>query len=485
MIDYTGTYTDQYELSMALVYFKKNTAEEKAVFDYFFRKLAFDGGYAVFAGLDDLLGALENLAFDDQDISFLREQGFPGDFLQYLEEFRFTGNVYSCREGETVFPTMPVVTVEANMLEAQVIETLLLNILNLQTLVATKASRMKLVANNGKLVDFGLRRAHGPGGYYASRASIIGGFDATSNVRAGRDYNIPVSGTMAHSFVQSYDDELASFRDFAQLHPQNCVLLVDTYNTLKSGLPNAIRVGKEMQERGEKLLGIRLDSGDLAYLAKESRKMLDSEGLHEVKIAASNQLDEYVIKSLMDQEAPIDLFGVGTNLVTGRPDAALDGVYKLSYANGKPRIKLSESISKINLPYRKQVYRLMNEYGSWIGADVVSLADEEDIERMHHPFEPGKSMETGEYKKEPLLELVMENGKRRLEKQSLQEISAYCEGRIEKLPGEYKRFTNPHIYKIGISDGLKSERDRLIESSSRIDSVELRFAAVPRSSTSG
>mgnify|MGYP006289437739 FL=1 len=485
MIDYTGTYTDQYELSMALVYFKKNTAEEKAVFDYFFRKLAFDGGYAVFAGLDDLLGALENLAFDDKDISFLREQGFPGDFLQYLEEFRFTGNVYSCREGETVFPTMPVVTVEANMLEAQVIETLLLNILNLQTLVATKASRMKLVANNGKLVDFGLRRAHGPGGYYASRASIIGGFDATSNVRAGRDYNIPVSGTMAHSFVQSYDDELASFRDFAQLHPQNCVLLVDTYNTLKSGLPNAIRVGKEMQERGEKLLGIRLDSGDLAYLAKESRKMLDSEGLHEVKIAASNQLDEYVIKSLMDQEAPIDLFGVGTNLVTGRPDAALDGVYKLSYANGKPRIKLSESISKINLPYRKQVYRLMNEYGSWIGADVVSLADEEDIERMHHPFEPGKSMETGEYKKEPLLELVMENGKRRLEKQSLQEISAYCEGRIEKLPGEYKRFTNPHIYKIGISDGLKSERDRLIESSSRIDSVELRFAAVPRSSTSG
>ncbi|MFO7933778.1 MAG: nicotinate phosphoribosyltransferase [Bacteroidales bacterium] len=465
MIDYTGTYTDQYELSMALVYFKKNTAEEKAVFDYFFRKLAFDGGYAVFAGLDDLLGVLENLAFDEKDISFLREQGFPGDFLQYLEKFRFTGNVYSCREGETVFPTMPVVTVEANMLEAQVIETLLLNILNLQTLVATKASRMRLVANHGKLVEFGLRRAHGPGGYYASRASIIGGFDATSNVRAGRDYNIPVSGTMAHSFIQSYDDELASFRDFAQLHPQNCVLLVDTYNTLKSGLPNAIKVGKEMKERGEKLLGIRLDSGDLAYLAKESRKMLDSEGLHEVKIAASNQLDEYVIKSLMDQEAPIDLFGVGTNLVTGRPDAALDGVYKLSYANGKPRIKLSESISKINLPHRKQVYRLMNEYGSWIGADVVSLADEEDIERMHHPFEPGKSMETGEYKKEPLLELVMENGKRRLEKQSLQEISEYCEGRIEKLPGEYKRFTNPHIYKIGISDGLKSERDRLIESS--------------------
>ena len=464
MIDYTGTYTDMYELSMAQVYFKKNTANEKAVFDYFFRKLPFNGGYAVFAGLEDLMHTLENLQFDDKDITFLKRTGFADDFLEFLKGFRFTGNVYSCREGELVFPTMPIVTVEANMLEAQVIETLLLNILNIQTLVATKASRMKLVAQHGKLVDFGLRRAHGPGGYYASRAAIIGGFEATSNVRAGRDYHIPVSGTMAHSFVQSYDDELTAFRDFAQAYPENCVLLVDTYDTLESGLPNAIKVGKEMHEKGEKLMGIRLDSGDLAYLAKESRKMLDDGGLHDVKIAASNQLDEHVIKSLMEQNAPIDLFGVGTSLVTGQPDGALDGVYKLAWANGKPRVKLSESISKITLPDRKQVYRLMTEDGTWIGADMVSLADENGAETMHHPFEPGKNMAVTELRKEPLMEQVMKNGKRSKEMKSLEEISAYCNKRIEKIPTEHKRFANPHVYKIGISDGLKAERDRLIES---------------------
>lgn len=465
MINYTGTYTDQYELSMALVYFKKNTLNEKAIFDYFFRKLPFDGGYAIFAGLDDLLGAIENLAFDDKDIAFLRKTGFPEDFLHYLKEFHFTGNIYSCREGEIVFPTMPVVTVEANMLEAQVIETLLLNILNIQTLIATKAGRMKQVAGDGKLVDFGLRRAQGAGGYYASRAAFIGGFDATSNVRAGRDYNIPVSGTMAHSFVQSYDDELTAFRDFAQVHPENCVLLVDTYDTLNSGLPNAIKVGKELQEKGKKLAGIRLDSGDLSYLAKESRKMLDQEGLHEVKIAASNQLDEHVIQSLIEQKAPIDFFGVGTSLVTGQPDAALDGVYKLAYANGKPRIKLSESISKITLPHKKQVYRLKDENDQWIGADVVALSAEgkNDIEKMYHPFAPEKNLVIGKMKKEPLLELVMEKGKPAFDKKTLKEITDFSRQRIENLPGEYKSFNNPHVYKIGISDKLKTERDQLIE----------------------
>lgn len=463
MIDYTGTYTDQYELSMALVYFKKSTAQEKAVFDYFFRKLPFNGGYAVFAGLDDLLDVLENLRFDDKDLAFLKKNGFPDDFISYLKDFRFTGNIYSCREGELVFPVMPVLSVEANMIEAQIIETLLLNILNMQTLIATKASRIKQVAGDNKLIDFGLRRAQGPGGYYASRAAIIGGFDATSNVRAGRDYNIPVSGTMAHSFVQSYDNELNAFRDFAQTYPDNCVLLADTYDTLKSGLKNAIIVGKEMQDRGEKLLGIRLDSGDLAYLAKEARKMLDDAGLKDVKIAASNQLDENVIKSLIEQEAPIDLFGVGTSLVTGQPDAALDGVYKLAFGNGKPRIKLSESIAKITLPHKKQVYRVMNEDDSWSGADVVALFDEKQIHTMHHPSEPDKKMNIWNLHKKSLLEPVMENGKRSTGKTSLEEIALYCCKQLEKLPEEYKRFTNPHIYKIGISDELKSERDKLIK----------------------
>ncbi|MFW5832447.1 MAG: nicotinate phosphoribosyltransferase [Prolixibacteraceae bacterium] len=463
MIDFTATYTDQYQLSMALVYFRQGKAEDRAIFDYFFRKLPFDGGYAVYAGLDDLLDILENLRFDEKDISFLRDNGFPDDFLNYLKNFRFSGNIYSSREGDMVFPSRPVLQIEANLLEAQIIETLLLNVLNFQTLIATKASRMRMMAGDGKLVDFGLRRAQGAGGYYASRAAVIGGFDATSNVRAGRDFNIPISGTMAHSFVQSYDDELSAFRDFAKGQPDNCVLLVDTYDTLKSGLPNAVKVGKEMEKRGEKLKGIRLDSGDLAYLAKKSRQMLDDAGLDYVKIAASNQLDEHVIKSLLEQKAPLDLFGVGTNLVIGRPDAALDGVYKLSFAHGKPRIKLSETKEKITLPHKKQVYRITDNKGNWIGADAVALRDEKELKTMHHPFEPGKSMQIENCQKEALLDLVMENGKRKVKKRPLKEISEYRQVRQDLLPDEYKRIINPHIYKIGITNGLKSVRDKLIE----------------------
>jgi len=463
MINFTATYTDQYQLSMALVYFKQGAAEDRAIFDYFFRKLPFDGGYAVFAGLDDLLDILENLKFDEKDISFLKKNGFPDDFLGYLKNFRFNGNVYSSREGDVVFPTRPVLQVEANMLEAQIIETLLLNILNLQTLIATKASRIRMSAGESRLVDFGLRRAHGPGGYYASRAAVIGGFNATSNVRAGRDFDIPVSGTMAHSFVQSYDDEISAFRDFAKHHPGNCVLLADTYDTLKSGLPNAIKVGKEMKDRGENLKGIRLDSGDLAYLAKKCRKKLDEAGLEKVKIAASNQLDEHVIKSLKEQKAPIDLFGVGTNLVIGRPDAALDGVYKLAFAHGKPRIKLSETVEKITLPHKKQVYRIKDNNGNWIGADAVSCDDEKNLKTMHHPFKPEKSLNIATLQKEALLQKVMENGKRKTEKLSIESISKYRKKTIEQLPDEFKRFENPHIYKIGITDGLKSVRDKLID----------------------
>lgn len=462
MIDFSASYTDQYQLSMALVYFRKRKTDDKALFDYFFRKLPFKGGYAIFAGLGDLLNILQNLKFDEKDLSYLKKNRFPDDFLDYLKAFRFRGNIYSSPEGDIVFPTRPVLQVEANIIEAQIIETLLLNILNLQTLIATKASRMRLVASEGKLVDFGLRRAHGPGGYYASRAAIIGGFDATSNVRAGRDYQIPISGTMAHSLVQSYDDELEAFRDFATQWPDNCVLLVDTYDTLKSGIPNAIIVGKEMKRRGEKLKGIRLDSGDLAYFAKEGRKMLDQEGLQEVKIAASNQLDEYVIKSLIEQKAPIDLFGVGTSLVIGRPDAALDGVYKLAFAHDKPRLKLSENIAKVTLPGKKQVYRLKDESGHWLGADAIALEEETAFSTMHHPFEMGKSMDIKDLQKEPLLKKVMNNGQRLDQPQEVEEISAFCKERLKQLPEEYKRFENPHIYKIGITEGLKTVRDHLI-----------------------
>ncbi|MEX0771456.1 MAG: nicotinate phosphoribosyltransferase [Balneolaceae bacterium] len=463
MIDYTASYTDQYELTMAQVYFQKGQKDTKAIFDYFFRKLPFGSGYAIFCGLEDLLDTIENLKFDEKDLEFLSRQNLDTEFLDYLKSFRFTGQIHASQEGDLIFPNRPVLSIEAPLIEAQIIETLVLNILNYQTLIATKASRMRQAAGNRMLVDFGLRRAPGPGGYYASRAAMIGGFDSTSNVRAGRDYQLPISGTMAHSFIQSYEHELDSFRDFSEIRPDDCVLLVDTYDTLKSGMPNAIIVGKEMEKRGQQLKGIRLDSGDLAWLAKQSRKMLDEAGLDYVKIAVSNQLDEHVIKSLLDQEAPIDLFGVGTNLVTGRPDAALDGVYKLSYARDKPRIKLSENRDKINLPGKKQVFRILDGKGNFYGADAVARSDEKDVDTIYHPSEIKKSFSVKNFKKEPLLHPIMENGKRLDEPLSVTEIARYSRERLSRLPEEFKRFENPHIYKVGLSEQLKNERNSLID----------------------
>tara|TARA_R110002020_G_scaffold293535_5_gene509139 strand:+ start:56446 stop:57852 length:1407 start_codon:yes stop_codon:yes gene_type:complete len=463
MFNFTGTYTDQYQLSMAQVYFQQGHHEEVAVFDYFFRKLPYKGGYAILAGLEDLLDILQHLTFSKEDIDYLKTKDFDDDFLEYLSNFKFKGTIYSVQEGEIIFQTAPILQVKANIIEAQIIETILLNLLNFQTLIATKASRMRLTAGDKVLLDFGLRRAQGPGGYLATKAAMIGGFNGSSNVITGRDFGIPISGTMAHSFVQSYDDELTAFRDFASGRPKNCVLLVDTYDTLKSGIPNAITVAKEMEEKGQKLLAIRLDSGDLAYLAKRSRKQLDDAGLDYVKIAVSNQLDEYVIKSLQDQNAPIDIFGVGTNLVIGKPDAALDGVYKLTFFKGKPRIKISDSLIKTTLPHQKQVFRIYDDSGNLIGADAIAMVDETKVDIMHHPYEPFKKLHVSPLNQEPLLQKVMENGDILIKKRSLKEIADFSRERLEKLPLEYKRFDNPHIYKVGISSNLKNERDRLIE----------------------
>ncbi|MAQ41491.1 nicotinate phosphoribosyltransferase [Mesonia oceanica] len=464
MFNFTLTYTDLYQLSMAQVYFLKGKTQEKAVFDYFFRKIPYQGGFAIFAGLHDFLELLENLSFSKEDIAYLKTQDFDESFVNYLADFRFSGKIRACQEGEVVFATSPILQVEATIIEAQLIETILLNLLNFQTLIATKASRIKLIAQEKTLLDFGLRRAQGPGGYYASKAAVIGGFDGTSNVSAGKDFNIPISGTMAHSFIQSYDSELEAFRDFATNRPKNCVLLVDTYDTLKSGVPHAISVAKEMEARGNRLLAIRLDSGDLAYFARKSRKLLDDAGLSYVKIAASNQLDEFVIKSLQEQNAPIDIYGVGTNLVIGKPDGALDGVYKLAFAAGKPRIKISESLAKTTIPHRKQVFRTYDEHGNFSGADVIAMEEEVHITQMNHPFEPYKNLKVEHFKQEPLLHVVMENGKKVNPSPSLQEIAAFRKQRLSLLPLEYKRFDNPHIYKVGISDALKQERDKLIRS---------------------
>ncbi|GGI77432.1 nicotinate phosphoribosyltransferase [Legionella impletisoli] len=462
MINYTGTYTDQYQLTMAEVYFLNGQKDTPAVFDYFFRKLPFDGGYVIFAGLEDLIKILETLRFDEKDIKFLKEQGFHDKFLDYLKTFKFSGNIYSTQEGDIVFPTRPVLTVESTLLEAQILETLILNVLNFQTLIATKARRMRQVAGDSMLIDFGLRRAHSVGGYHASRAAMIGGFDATSNVRAGRDYNIPVSGTMAHSFVQSYDKEIDAFRAFASVWPDNCVLLVDTYDTLESGVVNAIIIAKEMEARGERLQGIRLDSGDLANLAKKSRKMLDEAGLTYVSIAASNQLDEYAIKELIDKHAPIDVYGVGTSLVIGRPDAALDGVYKLAMAKEQPRIKLSETIEKITLPCKKQVYRLLDDEGQFIGADLVALEGESTFDKAYYPFKENKTWLIGQGQKEPLLTLVIKKGQRVEEPKSIKEIATYSQQRLDLLPNDYKKLVNPKVYTIGLSEGLNRIRNQLI-----------------------
>ncbi|MCD6306183.1 MAG: nicotinate phosphoribosyltransferase [Deltaproteobacteria bacterium] len=462
MFDTTAIYTDQYELVMAQAYFLAGRKDESAVFDYFYRKNPFNGGYAIFAGLPDLLGVLENYRFNEEDLAFLSTQSFHPDYLSYLKSFRFTGTVYSPPEGEVVFPTRPILRVEGNLIETQLIETVLLNILNFESLIATKASRIRLVAGNRTLIDFGLRRAQGLGGYYASRAAVIGGFDGTSNVLAARDYGLKASGTMAHSFVQSHENEIDAFRAFAASRPNDSVLLVDTYNTLKNGIPNAITVAKEMEKRGHRLRGIRMDSGDLAYLARKARAMLDEAGLHYVKITVSNQLDEYVIRSLMAQGAPIDGFGVGTNLITGHPDAALDGVYKLAQTDGRPVIKLSENISKITLPAKKQVWRAIDDEGLFLGADVVGLEDEKAIPVMHHPFVPHQSFAIEPYETEPQLHLMMARGKVVYDPPSLAQTAQRVRERLEMLPMEYKRFENPHIYKVGISGDLKSLRDRLI-----------------------
>lgn len=446
---------------MAQVYFLTGRQDQPAVFDYFFRKLPYAGGYTVFAGLQTALDILRDLIFTPEDIDYLKGIGMDQKFADSLRDFRFRGNVYSALEGEIVFPNEPILRVEASVLEAQIVETFLLNILNFQSLIATKAARIRYVAGNKTLSDFGLRRAQGLGGYHATRASIVGGFNSTSNVKAGLDFDIPVVGTMAHSFIQGYEDELSAFRDFATNRPEQCVLLVDTYDTLKSGVPNAITIAKELESRSRRLLGIRLDSGDLAYLARMSRKMLDDAGLNYVRITASNQLDEYVIKSLIDQHAPIDVFGVGTSLVTGPPDAALDGVYKLSMLNDSPRIKLSENLKKVTLPGRKQVYRVINEAGNFQGADAVTIEGEAPPLTMHHPHEIEKSMDLNGVEQEPLLHEVMRNGTIVNESLSLKDISSYRQRRLRMVPEEYKRFYNPHIYKVGISDRLRDERNRL------------------------
>jgi len=459
--EHIGLFTDHYEFTMAQGYYLDGRAEVQACFDYFFRKNPFNSGYVIFAGLQDFLEMLDNFKFNADSISHLKRVGFDHDFLDYLKDFKFSGTIYAPEEGEVIFSNEPVLRVEGSIIETQLIESMLLNMINFQSLIATKAARIRYSAGDRLVMEFGLRRAQGLSAIHASRAAIIGGLDSTSNVYSAFRYDLLSSGTLAHSWIQSYGDELTAFRKYAAAFPKNCVLLVDTYNTLKSGLPNAVKVAKEMEERGEKLKAIRLDSGDLAYLSKEARRILNEANLRYVRIVASNQLNEHLIKSLIDQGAPIDAFGVGTSLITGHSDSALDGVYKLGVIDDNPTLKVSENIEKITLPGRKKIYRFYNGNDKFY-ADGIVLEEEDDIDIICHPIDLHRCVSVSGFKKEELLHAVVKNGENLKKKESVYEISQYVKQRLELLPEEHKRFDNPHIYKVGISKKLLNLRNELI-----------------------
>lgn len=458
-----GLYTDFYELTMAQGYYLRENKELRACFDYYFRTNAFKGGYMVFAGLQDVLNLLKKFSYGKSDIDFLEKQGFDKNFLDYLSHFKFTGDIYSVNEGEIVFPNEPVLRVEGTLIECQLIESLILNILNFESLVATKSFRTKLVSGKKVFADFGLRRAQGFGSIHASRAAIIGGASSTSNVLAAKIYNLPVTGTQAHSWIQSFESEIEAFRAFASVNPNNTILLVDTFNTIESGIPNAILVAHEMEQKGLRLKAIRLDSGDLAYLSKKARKMLDAAGLKYVQIIASNQLNELVIKSLLhDQNAQIDAFGIGTELITAKPDAALDGVYKLAELNGIPKMKFSENIEKVTLPGKKQLARFFDENDMFY-RDLIFLEEENPnhINKIFHPVYPEKNTTIKNLKFEILLKPVVLNGIAVEKEKSPTKIHQFLIKRSQKLPGEHKRFISPHIYKVGISKKLMEMRSQI------------------------
>jgi nicotinate phosphoribosyltransferase len=460
--EYIGLYADHYAFTMAQGYLLDGRENCPACFDYFFRKNPFNSGYTVFAGLYDLLEMVSNFNFNSNSINLLKEKGFNDEFLNYLKKFNFKGNICAPKEGEIIFANEPIVRVEGDIIEAQLIEALLLNMINFQSLIATKASRIRKAAGDRILIDFGLRRAQGLSAIHASKAAIIGGLDSTSNVFSSYAFGVDSAGTQAHSWIQSYMDELTAFRKYADSFPDHCVLLVDTYNTLSSGIPNAITVAKEMEQKGQRLFGIRLDSGDLAYLSKKARKILDDTDLDYVKIIASNQLNEYLIKSLIEQGAPIEGFGIGTSLITGQSDAALDGVYKLSMADNKARLKISDNLEKVTLPGVKKINRYYNGEGKFCG-DGILLDEENNIDNIFHPLQPHKRMDVRKLKKENLMETVMQNGKIIIDNRSVKEVSEYVKNRLSLLPDEHKRFENPHIYKVGISNKLCELRDNLID----------------------
>lgn len=468
-MSYSALLTDLYQLTMLAGYFEKGMQDDPVVFDLFFRTPPFKGGYAVFAGLEPALRYLAELSFSDDDLSYLGSLGiFSARFLDYLKEFRFRGKVVAVPEGTAVFPHEPLLSVEGPLAQIQLVETALLNIVNFQSLVASKAARITTVAAGAEVIEFGLRRAQGPdGGLSEVRGAFIGGARSTSNVWAGKVLGIPVRGTHAHSWIMAFPDELSAFRAYADVFPDSSVLLVDTYDTLMSGMPNAITVARELAEKGHRLRGVRLDSGDLAFLSHEARRMLDEAGFPDVKILASNELDEFVIRSIREQGGKVDIYGVGTRLATchGEGGGALGGVYKLVRHDGEPKLKVTSDISKSTIPDRKRLLRVVNADGNFV-MDVMCREDETlrpgDVVYDPTNASRNKPLPAGTHLEE-LRKVVMEDGRIVEPSPLLEEISDRCRDQLGRLPEGVLRLENPHIYKISISQGLNELRARLIE----------------------
>ena len=475
--------TDLYELTMMQGYFKTKN-RDIAVFDAFYRQNPCNGGYSICAGLQQVIEYIENLHFDEDDINYLRGLGiFDEDFLEYLADFHFSGDIYAIPEGSVMFPREPMLKVIAPIMEAQLIETAVLNIINHQSLIATKAARVCYAAQGDGVMEFGLRRAQGPdSGTYGARAAVIGGCKGTSNVLTGQMFGVPVLGTHAHSWIMSFPDEYTAFKEYAKLYPDACTLLVDTYDTLHSGIPNAIRVFTEMREAGihPKSYGIRMDSGDLAYLSKQVRKMLDEAGFPDAVISASNDLDEYLIETLKSQGATITSWGVGTNLITAKDNPSFGGVYKLAAIQDEkgefiPKIKLSENVEKVTNPGNKTFYRIYDNETGKIKADLICLAEETFDEsrdlKLFDPNAPWKKTKLpgGSYHMREMLVPVIKNGKSVYESPSVMEIRDICTKEKDTLWEETKRFVNPQEIHVDLSQKLYDLKTSLLDQMHNIE----------------
>lgn len=467
-----GMIADFYEFTMANGYFNKNM-NDIAYFDMFFRRVPDEGGFAIFAGLKQVIESVQNLRFTEEDINYLRSvnSSFTEEFLDYLRNFKFTGDIYAIPEGTIVFPGEPLITVKAPLIEAQLLETLILLTVNHQSLIATKTRRIVNQAKGRPVMEFGARRAHGPdAAIYGARAAIIGGAIGTSCSISAKKFDVTVSGTMAHSWIQSFDSEYEAFKTYAEIYPHGCTFLIDTYDTLNSGLENAIKVSNDiLAPLGARPVAVRLDSGDLAYLSKEVRKRLDEAGYPDCKIVATNSLDEKLIASLLDQDAKIDIFGVGENLITAKSEPVFGGVYKLvaieKDGNLIPKIKISENVAKVTNPSHKKVFRFYSKEDGKALADLITLANEEVLEGEYTIFDPANTWKRKilkDYYVKPLQEKIFENGNLVYTSPSLKEIAEYSKRDLDTFWDEIKRMNNPHKYFVDLSQNLWDLKHHLL-----------------------